>query len=217
MVIDVSDSVDREDPRLRLFSTLRLYWDSIRLAIDDDAAPVQVTPLPVASAELWERGFSEPYEIPGELELVWFDWDRLSQQPRWNQHPGLYTRFGRVDELLDEIDDRFVVMGAGDALTLRFPARQVPRLQQGWKRDYLLFLDGWAKDRDPNTLLGEMVEPLPFHGMSGYPYGPTERFPDDAAHLQWRLEWQTRQARRWIEPLHRERGSRPGPQSASGF
>jgi len=208
MVIDVSEILDRSDPRLRLFSTLRLYWDSIRLAIDDDAAPLKVTPLPVRTARLWERGFSAPYEIPGDLGLVWFDWDRLSPQPRWNQHPGLYTRLGQVGELLTEIDDRFVVLGAGDALTLRFDATQAPALPQGWKRDYLLFLDGWAKDRDPNARLAEMVEPLPFHGMSGYPYRPEESFPDDQRHIQWRIEWQTRPARRWIEPLHRERHRR---------
>ena len=31
----------------------------------------------------------------------------------------------------------------------------------GWVRDYLVFLDGWAKDRDPNTVEALEVEPLP--------------------------------------------------------
>ena len=71
----------------------------------------------------------------------------------------------------------------------------------GFTRDYLVFLDGWAKDRDPNTLEALYVEPLPFHGMSGYPYGPDESFPQTPEHRAWRLEWNTRPAKRWIEPL----------------
>ena len=49
-----------------------------------------------------------------------FDWDRVSRFPRWNPHPGLYTPFGDVLPLLGEVDDRFVVMGTGEALTLSF-------------------------------------------------------------------------------------------------
>ena len=67
--------------------------------------------------------------------------------------------------------------------------------------DYLLFLDGWAKDRDPNTIQALEVEPLPFHGMSGYPYRSDEHFPDGPEHRAWRAEWNTRAARQWIVPL----------------
>ncbi len=34
--------------------------------------------------------------------------------------------------------------------------------------------------------------------MSGYPYGPDERFPADEVHRRWRREWNTRDAPRWI-------------------
>jgi len=68
-------------------------------------------------------------------------------------------------------------------------------------RDYLVFLDGWAKDRDPNSVQALEVEPLPFHGMSGYPYRADESFPRDAEHEAWRAEWNTREARRLIPPL----------------
>ena len=68
-----------------------------------------------------------------------------------------------------------------------------------------MFLDGWAKDRDPNTVEALEVEPLPFHGMSGYPYGPEESFPDGPVHTRWRAEWQTRPAYRSIVPLSPER------------
>jgi VCBS repeat protein len=201
MAVDVSELLNRADPRIRLFSTLRLYWDSIRLATDADDAPLVTTALEPASASLWQRGFSRSFPLLGAHDCEWFEWDALEPEPRWNQHPGLYTRLGDTLPLVGAIDDRFVVMGAGDALTVRFDAKQLPPLPDGWRRDYLVFLDGWAKDRDPNTLEALYVEPLPFHGMSGFPYGPDERYPDDEAHRAYRREWNTRPARRWIEPL----------------
>ncbi len=205
MVIDLDGLLSREDPRLRLRSTLRLYWDALLLAVDGDDAPLTRTQLEPARAELWERGFSRALEYasaPG-LGLEWFDWDELQAEPRWNQHPGLYTRHGDVLELLGAAEDRFAILGAGDALTLRFDARALPPLQPGQRRDYLLYLDGWAKDRDPNTLEALAVEPLPFHGMSAYPYPPSESFPDTPEHRAWRQEWNTRPAKQWIEPLTR--------------
>jgi hypothetical protein len=62
-------------------------------------------------------------------------------------------------------------------------------------------LDGWAKDRDPNTIEALEVEPLPFHGMSGYPYRADESYPTTPEHQRYRAEWNTRPALRWIRPL----------------
>jgi hypothetical protein len=133
--------------------------------------------------------------------LEWFEWDQLARQPRWNQHPGSYTLFGDVLELTTAVDDRFVIMGSGDCLTLRFPTEGLPELPDGWRRDFLVFLDGWAKDRDPNTHEALFVEPLPFHGMSGYPYGEDESFPDDEAHRDYQRTWNTRSGVQHIRPL----------------
>jgi tetratricopeptide (TPR) repeat protein len=198
MVIDVTDLLPRDDPRLRIVSTLRLYWDSIRLATDADDAELRTESLEPSSAVLWRRGFSAPLftALPNQPER--FEWEHLAEIPRWNPHPGLYTRYGETVPLLGVVDDEFVIMGAGDALTVGFDASALPPVAPGFRRDYLLFLDGWAKDRDPNTLEAEHVEPLPFHGMSGYPYGRLERFPEDEAHRKWRVEWNTRVAERWM-------------------
>ena len=66
-------------------------------------------------------------------------------------------------------------------------------------------VDGWAKDRDPNTAFSTTVEPLPFHKMSRYPYPGTERFPQDAPHQRYLKQYITRPALRLICPL--ENGS----------
>ena len=201
MVIDVSKILNREDPRMRLGSTLELYWDCIELATCDDDAGLITSSLEPIGTRLWSRGFSEG-QIPDRQDLpLFFDWDKIAMEPRWDQHPGDYTRYGAVGPLLTEVDDRYVIMGSGDALTLRFDASELPPVPEGHVRDYLVFLDGWAKDRDHNTYEALEVEPLPFHAMSGYPYPDTESFPDTPEHRAWRAEWNTRPAHRWVVPM----------------
>jgi hypothetical protein len=202
--------LSREDPRVRVFSTLRLYWDAIRLATDADDAELDMHALEPASAKLWRRGFSAPLanraggDTPAHRPER-FDWTALAEEPRWNQHPGMYTHYGECLPLVQAVDDEFAILGAGDALTLRFDARNVPEPKAGFVRDFLVFLDGWAKDRDPNTLQALEVGPLPFHAMSGYPYRSDEHFPDDEAHQSWRAQWNTRPGYRWIRPVSPQR------------
>ena len=74
------------------------------------------------------------------------------------------------------------------------------RLKPGWKRDYLLLVDGWAKDGDYNTAFSQSVEPLPFHAMTSYPYPTSQHFPDDAAHREYQERYNTRPALRLIRP-----------------
>jgi hypothetical protein len=198
MVVDVTDVLVRDDPRLRVSTTLRLYWDAIRLAVDDDDAPLRVTSIEPASAELWRRGFSAHVLDERPEQPARFQWNRLAEEPRWNPHPGVYTKYGDVLALVGEIDDQFVVMGSGDALHVEFDAAHAPPLPEGWRRDFFVFLDGWAKDKDPNTVEALHVEPLPFHGMSGYPYGPDESFPLNAATRAWMRRFQTRMPEAWI-------------------
>src|SRR5262249_16128275 len=76
-----------------------------------------------------------------------------------------YTKLGPVRDLLTAADDRYVVMKGGDSVRLVFDAAPLPALPPGWVRDYVIVLDGWDKDADKNTVAGQTVEPLPFHGM----------------------------------------------------
>ena len=63
-------------------------------------------------------------------------------------------------------------------------------------------MDGWAKDADANTAYSQSVLPLPFHGMSEYPYPANEHFPDDAVHREYLKTYITRPALRLILPLN---------------
>jgi hypothetical protein len=97
----------------------------------------------------------------------------------------MYTRFGDVKALVTGVDDRLLIMGSGDELRLQFPAGRLPALASGWTRDFLLLVDGWAKDGDANTAYSQTVTPLPFHGMSQYPYPARERFPESEIQKQY--------------------------------
>jgi hypothetical protein len=119
----------------------------------------------------------------------------------WNPTPGYYTRYGDVKPLLTDVDDRPVILGSGDEMTLRFSAAGLPAIPSGWKRDFLLLVDGWAKDADANTAFSQSVLPLPFHGMSSYPYTDGQAYPRDPVHEAYQREYNTRPALRLIRPL----------------
>jgi hypothetical protein len=113
----------------------------------------------------------------------------------------LYTRYGGVADLVRKVDDRLVIMGSGDELKLKFRAGSLPPVPAGFVRDFLLQVDGWAKDRDANTAYSTSVAPLPFHGMSRYPYPTGEHYPQDAFHKSYAQEYNIRPALRLIRPL----------------
>ena len=50
---------------------------------------------------------------------------------------------------------------------------------------------------DLHSASPDTVGPLPFHGMSRFPYGPNERYPDTPAHQRYLQEWNTRRVDRW--------------------
>src|SRR5215472_9379847 len=186
---------------VRIVTNLCVYWDEIFLSEDAGAPEVVQTEARMTSADLRFRGFSEPKIDPRRLQPDTYFYGNVSATSFWNPTPGLYTRYGDVRELARDIDDRLIIMGSGDELSLRFDGSALPPLKPGWTRDYLMKVDGWAKDRDANTAFGTSVEPLPFHGMSVYPYPAIERFPDDAEHRNYRNEYNTRPALRLIRPL----------------
>ena len=187
--------------KVRIVTNLCVYWDEIFLS-DADAGPETVlTELRAASADLHFRGFSEAKIDPKRQQPDTYFYGKVGPTSFWNPTPGLYTRYGDVRELLESVDDRMVLLGSGDEVSLRFAEAGLPPLKPGWTRDFLLKVDGWAKDRDPNTAFSTTVEPLPFHGMSVYPYPAGEHFPSDAAHEKWRREYNTRPALRLLRQL----------------
>ena len=201
IAVDLTGKFLSDSREVRIATSLSLYFDEIALLPSSDAPAHVMTRVDPADADLRYRGFSTPVIHPERLQPERFDYEKQMPLSMWNPTPGMYTRFGDVRPLLTGIDDRLVVMGSGDELRLRFAVASLPRVRDGWKRDFLLLVDGWAKDGDANTAFGQSVEPLPFHGMSAYPYPSTEHYPDDPDHAAYRATYNTRPALRLLRPL----------------
>jgi hypothetical protein len=123
----------------------------------------------------------------------WFDYNSVSTGQKWLDLTGDYTRYGDVQPLLTAADDMYVINNSGDEITIKFDASKVPDLPDGWQRDFLIYSEGWVKDGDLNTASGNTVDPLPFHGMSEYPYDPSiEHFPADSLHRAYQKQYNNR-------------------------
>ena len=205
IVVDLTGKLPSESRKIRIVTSLSVYWDEIFISRDVSVPEFEPVALSLEQAELAYRGFSTPVIHPQRKQPEVFDYSQWMPFSMWNPAGGLYTRYGDVEPLLGGIDDRFVIMGSGDEIRLFFSDKTLGRIPEGYSRDFLLFVDGWAKDGDLNTAYSQTVEPLPFHGMSAYPYPSTESYPDSPAHRQYREEYNTRPALRFIRSLTEER------------
>jgi hypothetical protein len=190
IAVDLTGAFLTNDYRLRITTNLEFFWDAAFFTVDEEPAPLQITRLPVSSGDLHYRGFSAILPRAGYAPDG-YDYNRVSTAPKWAPMTGLFTRYGDVTELLQADDDLQVVFGSGDELTVAFevPENGPP---PGWKRDFLLHNVGWDKDNDLNIVTGQEVEPLPFQGMSGYPYRADEQFPDTERHRDYLRKYQKR-------------------------
>jgi tetratricopeptide (TPR) repeat protein len=201
IAVDLSGKFLSASREIRIVTNLCVYWDEIFLSEDASAPRVRLTPLDAGAANLRLRGFSQTVIHPRREQPEAFEYAKWTPSAMWNQTPGLYTRYGDVRDLVLAPDDRFVIMGSGDELQLEYSAAGLPPLPAGWQRDFLVLIDGWAKDGDANTAFSQTVEPLPFHAMTRYPYPASERYPDDESHRAWRKQYNTRPAIGFFPPL----------------
>ena len=194
MAVDLGDA-PLTGRKIRIRTNMRVYWDQIFLARPltngEMAAKIQINEVALSGAHLHRRGFPREHSPDGREPRL-YDYGILDNTQPFKSMPGDYTRFGRVTELLTRADDRFVVFGKGEEVTLEFPTKGLPRLPLGSVRSFLLHTDGYCKDMDPHTAYPDSVEPLPFHAMSAYPYPDSESFPDDADHREYRKTYNTR-------------------------
>jgi tetratricopeptide (TPR) repeat protein len=201
IAVDLDGKFLADSREVRIVTNLCIYWDEIFLIENGAPPPVKLTTLPIQSADLHFRGFSRALIPANRMEGESFDYNSVSATTMWNPTPGKYTRYGDVKPLLTELDDRMVIMGSGDEIQLSFRSAGLPPLPAGWKRDFLLLVDGWAKDADANTAFSQTVLPMPFHAMTSYPYPAGQNYPRDPAHDEYQKEYNTRPALRLIRPL----------------
>lgn len=191
MTVELSGLLRPADRRLRVSSNMELYWDRIFLARHLPDVPVKLTEVAAPSADLHFRGYPREFSPDGRHPNL-CDYNNLDRTVSWKLMSGNYTRFGEVAELLEAADDCFVIMGHGEELTLRFAVDAFGPVPEGCRRSFLLKTDSYCKDMDLYTAFPDTLEPLPFHGMSSYPYGPDEQYPETEQTRNYRKRYNTR-------------------------
>jgi tetratricopeptide (TPR) repeat protein len=191
MTVDLTGKFLCDDAHVRIVTSMRIYWDQILVDTSGGDFPVKTTTLTPATADLRWRGFPREY-IPSAGPPIVYDYRVIEPLAPWKAHLGNYTRFGDVRPLLTTVDDLYVVTRNGDEIQVDFDARRLPSLPKGWKRDYLVFADGFGKDMDLNSARPETVGELPYHGMKSYPFGPNDHYPNTPHHREYLEKYNTR-------------------------
>jgi Flp pilus assembly protein TadD len=198
VVVDLAPLPLGPSARLRVATNMRIYWDRIAVAEEvpeGDLVPVE---LPLRQADLRERGFSAAVAAGG-FEAFTFDYTRVSRRSPWKTMVGGYTREGDVGPLLAASDDLFVVSKPGDEVALSFEAPSAPG--PGRARTLLLVGDGFSKEMDINSASPDVVLPLPYHGMTSYPYAMDEAPLRLRRRAEEASRWNTRAVARPLAPL----------------
>jgi hypothetical protein len=216
MTADLTGRLPLGARKIRITTNLQIYWDNILIdrtvqMVEAEEGPtplrqapgrpsgqpagcrryVCLTPVPLVHADLSFHGF--PLKIegtpPGNLQYIY---EKTSATGPYTRPSGTYTRYGDVLPLLTALDDKLVVFGSGDEVSLDFDPAQLPALPKGWVRDYFFAANGYEKDMDFYAAQGNFVAPLPFLRMGDYPYPAGKPFPLDDAHVNYLLEYNTR-------------------------
>jgi len=174
--------------RVRLRTNLEIYWDCIRWAQGAPDAPLKSVTLDPTVADLHYRGYSVMHMPVGAGAPEVPDYNQIEgTKQRWRDLIGYYTRYGDVRELINHIDDRYVIVNSGDELSLRFPEQPPP--PAGWVRDFVIKGDGWIKDGDYNSTFSKTVLPLPYHAKNEYTTRPG-RLEDEWVYRQHPEDWE---------------------------
>lgn len=179
-----SDNVNR---KVRISTTTEIYWDGIFQADKVDTKQMEEHSLKLIRNELRYRGFSEWNRADDRSPMLPTYNEIASTNQRWRDLEGFHTRFGDVSGLLSHIDDRYVIMNAGDELILHFES--LPEPLDGYIRTFVFESDGWVKDGDYNTEASATVLPLPFHGQADYEYSSQNSLFDDPVFQRHRMDW----------------------------
>jgi tetratricopeptide (TPR) repeat protein len=191
VTVDLTGKFLSRSREVRIVTSMRIYWDQILVNTSTDRLPTKLTRLDPLNASLRWRGFSEEGSADGR-EPYGYDYQKVSFTSPWKVMTGRYTREGDVRELLLKPDDMFVIARPGDEISLSFDAGKFPKLAKGWSRTFLLYSDGFSKEMDINSASPDQVGPLPFHGMSKYPYSAPESYPLTPARRAYMERYNTR-------------------------
>lgn len=171
-VVDISDlfPAGTTDYQIRINNFWNITWDYVGIDLSEQEN-VKVQKIFVDRALLGQMG-----------------WETFS-----NSY-GAFTRYGDVTPLMQIADEMYVIGRQGDQIHVRFSTFNLAAPEAGMVREYFIVTACFYKDEPGAWGFGFdfSVEPLPFQGMSGYPYPGTESYPYDEAHNAYLEEYNTR-------------------------
>ena len=192
-VIDLS-GLTIKDNTIRLVTTNnQTQWDVDWIAVDTspDASSTIVTETPYY-ANLHFHGISKL--VPSNASDTFMTLEQpdyaqlIKTSGESNPLSGNATRYGDVLPLLTNVDDKYVIMPQGDELDLKYA---VPPQADGSVRDFIYYTFDYHKSY--HNALGDTIGPLPFNGMTKYPYHEdAENYPTDADHQAYQDTYNTR-------------------------
>ena len=194
VTVDLSGKFLSPSREVRIVTNMRILWDQILVDTSAYQSALPITRLDPVTADLRWRGFSREI-TPDGREPFGYDYEQISFTSPWKVMPGRYTREGDVRELLLKSDDVFVISRPGDEISLSFNARTLPPVRAGWTRSFLLYAVGFSKEMDINSASPDQVSPLPFRGMTKYPYAHPEAYPMTPARRAYIEKYNTRYVR----------------------
>ena len=200
MTVDLSGKFLSSSRRVRIVTNMRIHWDRILVESGPAFSDYHLHHRKASYADLHFRGFPEWSSPDGRTPNQYF-YDRISVTAPWKVHMGGYTRYGDVLDLLAQRDDRFVITRSGDEIEAFFDLSTLPKLPDGWVRDYLIYVDGFGKDMDPNSASPDTVGPLPYHEMTAYPFAESEGYPNQESRRRYLERWNTRTEDAWVPEL----------------
>ena len=206
VVIRLDDVLKGNQNRVRLRTNLEIYWDSIAVAEGLPHSTLKTQRLKMERADLRYRGFSEIKAANASSPELPDSYDKIqTTNQKWRDLTGYYTRFGDVKPLLGGVDDRYVIMNAGDEMQLSFNNPAPPPV--GFVRDWVMIGDGWVKDGNFNTTWSKTVIPLPAHNQADYTKAPTDVW-HDPVYLQHKSDWENYHTR-FVAPESFNKALRP--------
>jgi tetratricopeptide (TPR) repeat protein len=190
MTVDLTGKFrNPRDSRVRIVTNMRIYWDQILVDTYAGNDRIRTVTLDASNAQLGWGGYPRAVSPDGKKPML-YDYSSRGQSSPWKSHTGAYTRYGDVGELVRARDNLYVIMRNGDEITLDFDAGALGPPPAGYVRSFLVYAVGFGKDMDINSAYPDTVEPLPFHGMPGYPYQAP--FPATKAWTDYNRKYNTR-------------------------
>ena len=141
---------------------MEIYFDQLALIKTEQPDKVREYSLQLKSANLKQIGF--PKRSDNDQRVPNYDFNTI--EPFWDTRymEGAYSQLGVVTELIEKQDNALAIIGAGEGIEIEF-VDDLPLLEEGFNRYYIMKFKGWAKDMDILTKDGERLEPMPFNGI----------------------------------------------------